>query len=240
MVDVNQVSELLKIEVSDINQLIAHGKIKRPHRLNGRWEFNESNIAEIKSLPRDVLPSVQRLFRQKAFWSKKINGVNVPATVIALVKAICEDPSKLDGNLAYIVDNHAAEFIAYSESIGDKDTYKSVFNQIEEACKNSIELKEALNLISKSELISTRQLAAVCGCNPNTIRNMWKERRIAPSTQSYAGALLWKLDFPHVEAIKNHLSGACVLPASKFAARRDIVHYEVEEDASNQIHAPQT
>lgn len=230
--DVHQVSDLLKIEPNDINQLISHGKIKRPNRINGRWDLNEDNINEIKKLPRDALASTQKLFRQKAFWSKKLDGVSIPASVIALTKTICEDPSRLDANLNFIVDQYAEAFVAYVEQTDPSwldATSRVVFAKIEEACRSKIELFEALALVSKNELISTRQLAAVCACIPQDIRTLWKERRIAPSTQGYAGQLLWRVDNNQIEAIKKHLANEAELPAQKFAARRDIIHFEVTE-----------
>ena len=228
--DVNQVASTLNIEVNDVNQLIAHGRIKRPNRVNGRWELSEDNLNEIKKLSRDTLPSTQKLFRQKAFWTKKLDGVDIPASVVALAKAMVED-ANID-NTQFIVDNYAEQFVTYARStdpswLGSNGV--RVFQKIEEACKNKIELYEALALVDKKELISTRQLAAVCGCSPTDVRTMWKERRIAPSTQSYAGALLWRVDSLQISAIKKHLANEAELPAQKFAARRDIIHFEVTE-----------
>ena len=229
--DVHQVAELLKIESNDVNQLIAHGRIKRPNRINGRWDLSEDNINEIKKLSKDALPSTQKLFRQKAFWSKKLDGIAIPASVIALAKAMVDDPSKED-NLNFIVENYSQEFLAYYDQIDPSwlgSNGSRVLRKIQEGCKSKIELYEALALVDKNELISTRQIAAVCGCSPTDIRNMWKERRIAPSTQSYAGALLWKIDNSQIDAIKKHLTKETELPAQKFAARRDIIHFEVTE-----------
>lgn len=228
--DVNQVATLLNIEVNDVNQLIAHGRIKRPNRVNGRWELSEENLTEIKKLSRDTLASTQKLFRQKAFWTKKLDGVEIPSSVVALAKAMVDD-TKVD-NTQFIVDNYAEQFITYANStdpswLGSNGV--RVFQKIEEACKNKIELYEALALVDKKELISTRQIAAVCGCSPQDIRTMWKERRIAPSTQSYAGSLLWRVDSLQISAIKKHLAKEAELPAQKFAARRDIIHFEVQE-----------
>jgi hypothetical protein len=92
---------------------------------------------------------------------------------------------------------------------------------------------EALALVEKNELISTRQIAAVCHCSPADIRQLWKERRIAPSTQSYSGALLWRTDTYNIDAIKKHLANEAELPAQKFAARRDIIHFEVATEEGN-------
>lgn len=227
--DIHQVSTTLNIEVNDIHQLITHGRIKRPNRVNGCWDLNEDNLNEISKLPRDALASTQKLFRQRAFWSKKLDGVSIPASVIALTKAMVD--SDVD-NTNFIVDNYAEQFCAYYDQV-DPSLLGSnglrVMQKLYEACKSKIELYEALALVDKKELISTRQIAAVCGCTPTDIRNMWKERRIAPSTQSYAGALLWRVDNLQIEAIKKYLAKEAELPAQKFAARRDIIHFEVQE-----------
>lgn len=233
--DVHQVADLLKIEANDVNQLIAHGRIKRPNRVNGRWDLNEGNINEIKKLPKDALPSTQKLFRQKAFWSKKLDGVSIPASVVALTRAMVDDVNV--DNTTYIVENYASQFCAYYDQIDPTwlgANGARVLQKLHEACKSKIELYEALALVEKNELISTRQIAAVCGCTPTDIRNLWKERRIAPSTQSYAGALLWRVDNLQIEAIKNHLAKLAELPAQKFAARRDIIHFEVKESQDEQ------
>lgn len=237
MKTLQQVSAELNIESSDIGSLIANGRIKRPSRQDNQWMFSEQNVREIRGIPQDLLPSYQRLFRQKAFWANKIEGISIHPTVIALTRAACEDPTVLENNKIVLVRDYAEQFVAYARSVNPIDlnvSQREVFRSIQRDCENSIEMNTALGLMREEKLISTHQMALLCGTTDGVIRNLWKERRVAPATMSQSNALLWRVDNSMVEAIKRFLAGDGELPPQQFSARKDIVHFHIGNSTNEQ------
>jgi hypothetical protein len=231
MKTIHEVSTELHMEISDLGSLISNGRIARPTRANNQWLFSEDNIKEIRSIAPDLLPSYQRLFRQKAFWAHKVDGVTIHPTVIALARAACENSTLFENNKTILVRDYPDQFVAYARSVNPADISveeRRVFRAIQLACEGAVEFNNALGLVHEDKLISTHQLAVLCGTHDSTIRNLWKERRVAPTTMSQSNALLWRVDNTLITAIKRFLAREGDLPPQQFSARKDIVHFHIE------------
>lgn len=218
------------ISIKDINQLIAHGRIPRPVRGNSGWELTEHDIQTLKEVPRDMLPSFQRMARRDSFWRNALSGVEISGSAITLAKAAIENPDLEHSHTNEIMNNYAKEFVVWYKSCDPEDLSRDerkVFDRIFDTCQGYVELQEALNLVSRREMLTTRQLSLVCDTTPTVIRKLWNDRRISPRTQNYSGHLMWDSDTEVIDDIKNHIAGVKELPVQRIQARRDILHFSI-------------